>query len=122
MNRHMSSTRSIFPKARGQVKIVSETPTKIEIEADMQTPGLVVLADMWDAGWHATLDGAEAPSSASIWRWRREDACWTSSTVFSYEPASFKTGVRMASGALVVLACWLLLARAEVLTRCLCVQ
>ena len=27
------------------------------IEADMRTPGVVVLADTWDPGWRATLDG-----------------------------------------------------------------
>jgi hypothetical protein len=100
--------------ARGQVKIVSETPTKIEIEADMQTLGLVVLADMWDAGWHATLDGAEAPITRVDLALRGvKTPVGRHRLVFSYEPASFKTGVRMASGALVVLACWLLLVGAR---------
>ena len=27
----------------------------------MDTPGLVVLTDMWDKGWHATMNGEPVP-------------------------------------------------------------
>lgn len=96
--------------ARGRARIVHETPTKVEIEADMQTPGLVVLADMWDAGWHATLDGAETPVIRVDLALRGvKTPAGRHRIVFTYEPASFTTGVRLACVGLVVLACWLLL-------------
>jgi len=33
------------------VKIQSEIPTRIVVAAQMETPGLLVLADRWDQGW-----------------------------------------------------------------------
>ena len=96
--------------ARGQVRIVNETPTKVEIEADMQTPGLIVLADMWDAGWRAKLDDAEAPVICVDLALRGVKApAGRHRLVFTYEPASFTIGVRVACGALIALACWSLI-------------
>ncbi len=46
---------------RGSAAIVDETPTDIRISAQMQTPGLVVLADDWDTGWRARYNGAREP-------------------------------------------------------------
>ncbi len=93
--------------ARGSVKIVSETPTRVEIEADMQTPALVVLADMWDAGWRATLDDVPTAIARVDLALRGvKTPAGRHRLVFSYEPASFALGVRLASGGLVVLACW----------------
>ncbi len=37
----------------GTAKIVGEIPTRVTVSLDMETPGLVVLADLWDKGWKA---------------------------------------------------------------------
>jgi hypothetical protein len=37
------------------------TPTRSELDIDMQTPGLVVVSDLWNAGWRAELDGTACP-------------------------------------------------------------
>jgi hypothetical protein len=42
---------------RGTAEIVRETPTTIEVVAKMETPGVVVLADLWNTGWRATVAG-----------------------------------------------------------------
>src|SRR4029453_3031501 len=45
----------------GSAKIVEETPTRVVASAEMRTPGLLVLADLWDAGWRVHDDRAELP-------------------------------------------------------------
>jgi hypothetical protein len=44
----------------GSASIQDETPTHLRIKCTMQTEGLVVLADLWDKGWEATIDGVQA--------------------------------------------------------------
>lgn len=48
-------------RASGYAVIQREQPQRVEIALDMQTPGLVVLSDLWDVGWNAELDGEEVP-------------------------------------------------------------
>jgi len=45
---------------RGQVRIVAESPTQSELEAQMETAGVVVIADLWDEGWRARVNGVPA--------------------------------------------------------------
>jgi hypothetical protein len=47
--------------ARGQAIVVEETPTRIDISVEMDTAGLVVLADRWDRGWSARLNEEAVP-------------------------------------------------------------
>src|SRR5262249_8858816 len=51
----------------GSVTIVRAEPQRIEIDATLERPGLVILADLFDPGWHLTIDGTPAP----IWRTNR---------------------------------------------------
>lgn len=50
-----------FADVRGTARIVSETPQEIVMEAEMETPGLLVLADLWHPGWVAEADGEPVP-------------------------------------------------------------
>ncbi len=45
----------------GEVKIAALRGDRVELEATLSRAGLVVLADAWDAGWSATVDGIPAP-------------------------------------------------------------
>jgi hypothetical protein len=47
--------------ASGRGDIVDEIPTRIVVSLHMDTPGLVVLSDLWDNGWRAYLDGQPVP-------------------------------------------------------------
>ena len=38
-----------------------DNPTRVQLEARLQEPGLVILADTLDDGWHLTIDGKPAP-------------------------------------------------------------
>ncbi|MFO0909766.1 MAG: YfhO family protein [Isosphaeraceae bacterium] len=47
--------------AQGTVSLVRDDPEHITIEVRAETPGYLTLADTYDPGWWATLDGAETP-------------------------------------------------------------
>ena len=51
----------------GSSTITRADPQRIEIRATLERPGLVILADLFDHGWHLTIDGRPAP----IWRTNR---------------------------------------------------
>jgi hypothetical protein len=45
----------------GTAGVVDERSDRVALEADLRTPAFVVLADSFDPGWRATLDGAPVP-------------------------------------------------------------
>jgi hypothetical protein len=47
--------------SKGTATILEETPTYVRVSAQMTSPGLVVLADLWDKGWRAYLDRRRVP-------------------------------------------------------------
>jgi hypothetical protein len=49
------------PEPPGSVRISEQRADRIVLEAELQDPGYVVLADAFDPGWRATLDGTAVP-------------------------------------------------------------
>jgi len=47
--------------SRGTTKILEEFPGRVVLDARMDTAGMVVLADLWDKGWQAQVDGQVTP-------------------------------------------------------------
>jgi hypothetical protein len=47
--------------APGSVTIEEHSDPHWFLRADLERPGLLVLAETWYPGWHATVDGVEAP-------------------------------------------------------------
>jgi hypothetical protein len=47
--------------SRGTARILEEFPERVVVEAGMDTAGMVVLADLWDKGWQAQVDGQVTP-------------------------------------------------------------
>jgi hypothetical protein len=96
---------------RGDVAIVEENPTRLTVSLNMQTPGLVVLADAWDSGWHAYLNGSEVPVLRANHAVRGVQVpAGTGTLQFRFEPAGFYLGLKMAFVAILVCCGWLLAA------------
>ena len=94
---------------RGEARLDTEVPTRIAVTAQMETPGLVVLADLWFEGWKAELNGEPVPVLRINYALKGVAVpAGESRLVFSYEPAGFTTGVRLMTLALLVLASWTL--------------
>jgi len=91
----------------GEASVRYETPARAVIDADMQTAGLVLLSDMWDAGWRAELDGAACPVYRVDVALRGfKVPAGKHHIVCTYEPESVRTGFRAAAAAASILALW----------------
>ena len=92
---------------RGAASIVEEIPTRIRVSVQMETPGLVVLADLWDQGWQAFWNGQRVPILRTNHAIRGVVVPAGSGMLeFRYAPASFAWGLRLAGLAAAVLMVW----------------
>jgi hypothetical protein len=83
--------RSVGPDE--SVTITRHEPQRVEIVADLEHPGLVILADVYYPGWRLTIDGVDAP----IYRTNRlmrgaAVKAGRHTLVYTYDPLSFKLG------------------------------
>jgi uncharacterized membrane protein YfhO len=77
------------------------------VSVRMETPGLVVLADRWDTGWQAYLNGRRVPILRTNHSIRGVMVPAGSGTVeFRYAPASFVWGLKLAGLAAAALLAW----------------
>jgi len=92
---------------RGTASIESEQPCEIVVRADMETAGLLVLSDLWDRGWKATVEGEVIPLFITnhVLRGMVLPA-GPSRITLRYQPDSIRYGVGMMLGALVLLVIW----------------
>jgi hypothetical protein len=105
---YVESPVALPASCRGTAEIVDEIPTRISLSVRMETPGLVVLADLWDKGWQAYLNGQRVPILRTNHAIRGVVVPAGSGTLeFRYAPASFAWGLRLAGLAAVVLLAWL---------------
>jgi hypothetical protein len=92
---------------RGTAEIIAEIPTRVSLALRMETPGLVVLADLWDHGWRAYLNGRRVPILRVNHALRGVVApAGPGSLEFRYEPASFAWGMRGAGFAGLAILSW----------------
>ena len=104
---YLEVATSLKGEGMGTAKITSQTPTKIEIAAQMETPGLLVLADRWDPGWVAEVDGKLVPILQTNHALRGiELAAGQHKIVYRYEPSGAKWGGRLAGLSLLGLIGW----------------
>jgi uncharacterized membrane protein YfhO len=104
---------------QGTASIRYITPTRSELEIDMQTPGLVVVSDLWDAGWRAELDGVPCPIYRVDLALRGfQVSAGKHRIVCTYDPGSVRTGFYAAGAGLGFLLLWTLWSlRARLLPR-----
>jgi hypothetical protein len=97
---------------RGTAEITNEIPTRIMVSVHMETPGLVVLADNWDKGWHAYWNRRPVPVLRANYAVRGVVVPAGNGILeFVYEPASLILGLWLAGFATMVLLGWLAVIR-----------
>jgi hypothetical protein len=76
------------------VTVVSQEPERIVIDVTASSDGLVVLADSWDAGWTATVDGDDVGILRTDTTFRGIPVTTGSHTIeLRYEPVSLRIGM-----------------------------
>ena len=97
-----------LPEAcRGSAEIVAETAARVTVSCNMETAGLVVLADLWDRGWNAYWEGKPVPILPTNHAIRGVVVPAGKGTLeFRYEPASLAWGWRFCGLGVVLLLGW----------------
>ena len=104
----VESPVSLPMDCRGAAEFVTDEPTRIKLSVRMDTPGLLVLADRWDNGWRASLDGHPVPILRTNHALRGIVVpAGTSLVEFRYQPSSLTLGLILAGLAMVVLVGWI---------------
>lgn len=94
-------------EASGAAEIVADASTRVVVSADMQTAGLLVLADGWDEGWIAFVNGRPAPIVRTNFLVRGVELSAGEHTVeFRFQPQSFTWGLRGTAVCGTLLAVW----------------
>lgn len=97
-------------QARGVASLQTDTPTQLSLELHMETPGLVLLTDLWDPGWQARLNGQPVPVLLVNHALRGVVAPPGASRLeFFYRPRSFQVGLQLAAFAAALTLAWLFL-------------
>ena len=93
------------PKRSEAVQVRYPTPQRVEIDATLDRPGLVVLADIYYPGWELTIDGKPAPiyQANRIMRGAAVPA-GQNHLVYTYAPQSFRVGGMISLAGLGLLA------------------
>jgi uncharacterized membrane protein YfhO len=82
-----------------------DDPQRVELTAVLETPGLVVVADVFYPGWTLTVDGRPAPILRTNRAMRGVALpAGTHQLVFRYEPWSFRIGIGLSLLGLLALA------------------
>jgi len=94
-------------RCQGTGHIESELPGELVLRARMETAGILVIADMWDPGWQASLSGQPLPVHRVNHVLRGVVLPAGESLVkFEYKPASFRLGVELMLGAGLTILAW----------------
>ncbi len=104
---YIESPVGLPASCRGTAEIIAESPTRVAVSVRMETPGLVVLADMWDLGWRAYAQGTPVPILRTDHALRGVVVSAGSTELeFHYEPAGFHLGLWLAGCAAASLLVW----------------
>ncbi len=91
------------PKGKSATFRIDEATT-VEVIAKFEAPGMLVLADTFQSGWRATVDGVEVPIRRTNHLFRGVPASAGRHLIrFEYHPRSFYRGLAATSLGLVVL-------------------
>ena len=106
---YVESPVTLPTESRGQAEISSELPSRITISVHMETPGMVVLSDLYDGGWHAYLQGRPVPILRANHAVRGVVVPAGDAVLeFRYQPAGLALGLRVFGVAVLILLVWIL--------------
>ena len=90
----------------GSAEIISYTPDKVTIETHASSSKLLFLPDVYDAGWHAFVDGKESRVYRADYDFRAVSLSSGVHTVqFMYEPDEFRWGIMLSIAGVLGLFC-----------------
>jgi hypothetical protein len=105
---YVESAVNLPGQCQGAAEVTEEVPTRILVSVRTETPGLVVLTDLWDQGWQAFLNGKRVPILRTNHAVRGVVVpAGTGVLEFRYAPAGFAWGLRLAALAAVALLVWI---------------
>jgi hypothetical protein len=85
----------------GSAEIVSYSSNEVVVRTTAQVPKLLLLSDVFDAGWHAVVDGKETPIYRADYDFRAVALSTGSHVVrFYYWPRGFEIALFVSGGAL----------------------
>jgi hypothetical protein len=105
---------SVLPYLSGGETLPSETvsvsryePQRVELDATLERPGVIVLADVSYPGWRLEINGTEAPILLANRAMRGALVkAGKSHLVFTYEPRSFRVGIILSGvGTVILVGC-----------------
>ena len=94
------------PRPSETVKVTYPSPQQAVLDVNLETPGIVVLADVYYPGWELTIDGKPAPIYRVNGSMRGAAVPAESRRlVFTYAPQSFRIGKFVSVTGLALLMC-----------------
>jgi hypothetical protein len=113
-----AETKTDYVDCRGRVQITREHSQEIVLDVYMETPGLVVLSDLWYSGWEAEMNGETVPIVRANHSLRGVEVPTGHSTiVMTYRPSALKWGLRISCVGVGVCVVWGILVAWRTLTN-----
>jgi hypothetical protein len=101
--------------AAEQATVVSYEPDQVELTVQTSSPALLMLSEIWDTGWNATVDGQPAPVLLADHTLRAVPVpAGEHQVVLRYDPLSLKAGIAISLATVAaIIAVWGWLVRRE---------
>ncbi|WP_165230363.1 YfhO family protein [Aquisphaera insulae] len=101
-------------EASGRAEIVEDLPELVAVETKSEGPSYLLLADTFDPGWSATVDGQPAEIRPAYVAFRAVYLpAGPHRVIFRYRPAGFMTGAAISAAGVVLAILLLLMGRAS---------
>ncbi len=93
--------------SRGDISWIRYQPDVVSLKVATPAPAILVMSDLYAAGWKATLDGSPTPLYRANFAYRAVFVPDGAHTVeFRYAPASFRAGALLSRLGLILTAAW----------------
>jgi hypothetical protein len=98
------SPQPLLVGSETQPRFIEDNPTRQVLDVNLVSPGLLVVSEINYPGWQATVDGKQVPLLTAQYLLRSVALPAGEHQVeFRFEPASLQTGIKVSSGAGILL-------------------